>query len=1170
MKETLKKYLLPLILAVLGVGLMVIASTARSMDSDTDTIARRAERKIERRIKQLDAFAEQMLAADNSEWTKIEKLPDDMVLYRYVCDTLQCWNNQLPILNDNARTNIRYQWLCRPELTVNSPLNDIGSELSYINLGSRWYLAKWYNKGELTEVLGAFEVCVSYVEGETEVVNPRTGIPADYIIYPITGNTGATVEYQGKPLFNIVTSGSWQGNNIAYTLLRWLALIFFALAALFFVYRNKSWKGFSASVLTLILCYAAGMVWGSQIPGNDPGLFSPALYAGSGPWPSFGALLLLNFLIFSLSVCIFAMRDRLFESEKKKTRTAVCIGLGALIVGILVYTALSVIDLTRNSNISLELTLFMRGIPRTLLALFAYGFLLCSLTLLLYMLLRCFDLARHRSRRIINIGMISVCALLYSFLLFGISSQMGFYKERSRVGVWANRLSVDRNLSLELQIRSVENEIAADNFIPVFADMDEAGGLIAKEVQDLYFANISGDYDIVVSVCSRGDENCNALFNAKFAGGTPIGPGSHFVCRYDNNGRSSYAGNFYFISQKGAGIRMVVEIVSRVSKEDNGYYSIFNRGGNPGEVVMPEYYSHAKYLHNDLASYKGTVAYPTVLSEPYSSKLEEGADFFRDDGHLHFLRKISEDEVIIISRRVRGSLAVATSILSIFAIMFLLLTPLLKLDRPREKEKKGNFRRKIRLTIAITVSLALVIVASVSLRFVFERTKMDSSNVMTGKASAIQALMESRCQNVDNLNQVNKSELMTLLQAVASTTRSDLSLFTPKGSVYLSTVADMYEMAILDFRMDGDVYDAIMNKHQRLYVHEEKAAGRRYYALYAPILNSRGQTLAIICTPVNRNSDLARDAIPHAILLLILLVAIIILTSNVTGSIVNKIFAPLSQITGVMGAAGTKGLEKIEYKGDDEISTLVDAYNRMVEVIDESSKAMAQSERDKAWSSMARQVAHEIKNPLTPMSLEINKLVLMKQRNHPKFAEQFDVSARVILEQIDILTDTANEFSTFAKLYSEEPVMIDLNQLLEDQIMLFSNKENIEITYLGFKDATLMGPKPQLTRVFVNLLTNACQSIENARGSGKIRVELRNAKESYDISVEDDGPGVPEENIEKLFTPNFTTKSSGTGLGLAICRNIVEKCNGSIGYKRSFNLGGACFTVKLPKDQTNA
>ena len=228
---------------------------------------------------------------------------------------------------------------------------------------------------------------------------------------------------------------------------------------------------------------------------------------------------------------------------------------------------------------------------------------------------------------------------------------------------------------------------------------------------------------------------------------------------------------------------------------------------------------------------------------------------------------------------------------------------------------------------------------------------------------------------------------------------------------------------------------------------------------------------------------------------------------------------------------------------------------------------------------MARQVAHEIKNPLTPIKLQLQRLIRMKENNNPKWEERFDEVSAVVLEHIDILTETANEFSTFAKLYSEEPVLLDLDKTLKDQLVIFDNKDNVTIGYMGLEESFVMAPKPQLIRVFVNLITNAVQAVEISqkeameRGedpvSGKVLICVRNSVRDgyYDVVVDDNGPGVSEENQDKLFTPNFTTKSSGTGLGLAICRNIIEKCDGEISYQKSFALGGASFTVTLPKYQ---
>ena len=154
---------------------------------------------------------------------------------------------------------------------------------------------------------------------------------------------------------------------------------------------------------------------------------------------------------------------------------------------------------------------------------------------------------------------------------------------------------------------------------------------------------------------------------------------------------------------------------------------------------------------------------------------------------------------------------------------------------------------------------------------------------------------------------------------------------------------------------------------------------------------------------------------------------------------------------------------------------------------------------------------------------------------------------------------------------------MDLDKTLRDQILIFDNKENISIGYIGMAEAYVMAPRPQLIRVFVNLIANALQAVEIRQKEmeesgeevmeGKVVIALRNSTVDgcYDIVVDDNGPGVKDENLNRLFTPNFTTKSGGTGLGLAICRNIIEKCEGSISYSRSFGLGGASFTVTLPK-----
>ena len=337
--------------------------------------------------------------------------------------------------------------------------------------------------------------------------------------------------------------------------------------------------------------------------------------------------------------------------------------------------------------------------------------------------------------------------------------------------------------------------------------------------------------------------------------------------------------------------------------------------------------------------------------------------------------------------------------------------------------------------------------------------------------------------------------------------------------------------------------------------------------MYAPVRNRSGRLVAIICSPYSdANYDLQRDAVVHTLTVLSLFFTLLSLALVMSSRVVDKIFSPLEEMGSKMKASDVESLQFIKYDREDEISDIVKAYNRMVAELQESSRKIVQAERDKAWSGMARQVAHEIKNPLTPMKLQIQRLVRLKEKGDPRWMERFDEASRLLIEQIDILSATANEFSSFANLYVEEPQRIELSSLLKEQIALFDNLEGVKFEYLGLDQAYINGPRPQLTRVFVNLLNNAVQALGN-RSDGLIRVSLRNSVEDgfYDIVVEDNGPGVSEENICRLFTPNFTTKNSGTGLGLAISRSVLERCAASIGYSSSFSLGGACFTIKYPK-----
>ena len=438
--------------------------------------------------------------------------------------------------------------------------------------------------------------------------------------------------------------------------------------------------------------------------------------------------------------------------------------------------------------------------------------------------------------------------------------------------------------------------------------------------------------------------------------------------------------------------------------------------------------------------------------------------------------------------------------------------------------------------------------------------------MMTDRINSIQGLLQNgyKAQVVSG----EEPDLAALIETVGANTRIDITLYAPDGRMMLSTDPEVFERMMLGSRMNENAYERTVRQHLRYTIQPERIAGKPFYNMYAPLMGPDGEIVAIISSPyVEERYDFARDAAMHLVAILTIFLFLLLLAHFVVSAMVDKMFAPISEMSRKMARGGLGSLEYISYDRDDEISVLVNAYNRMVTELSESSRKLAQAERDKAWSGMARQVAHEIKNPLTPMKLQIQRIIRLRQKDAPDWQEKFDEVMRVLLDHIEILSDTANEFSTFARLYTEQPVRIELDRLLQEEVGMFDNRDNIRFDYIGLSGAETSGPKPQLTRVFVNLIGNAVQAVEELGSEGRVLVSLRNAAQEgfYDIVVEDNGPGVAPENIDKLFTPNFTTKSGGSGLGLAISRSILESCGATISYSRSFSLGGACFTVRYPK-----
>ena len=1145
-----------------AVLVLVVSLFAGNRSSNVESAAQELGEKMDRRMALLDKYIDIALHTDPGQWMDLDKLPEDMVVYRYVQDTLQSWANQFPIRNDDIRPRTLVQRLGDSRDNLSSPLSDVPEHLVYVNHGPKWYLEKAV-QGDGCKVIAGLEIVNELQAGSLNGINKHFRQDARYNIRPISASVGVPVLVNGIPLMKL-TAETMAEPYQQHSTLTWLAVALLIAATLLFLSTRPStfWLG-----VTLVLQLGT-LVWlyfyGRNLSQVSQ-LFTPLLYADGHFLYSLGAVVLVNLAITLAILDIYLVRWTLLKGLRRQNskwmQGMLAVVIGLLMVGICTYIHFTFRSIQYNSNITLEL--FKVGLLSRYTALVYVSFLALTLTvpLLLQMLsplarslfgIR-YDVFSTRGRILyaIAVGAYFVTA----------SSTMGFRKEQQRVDVWANRLAMDRDIGLEIQLRSVETAISADGVIGALSMLSDGSDLIRSRLVGSYMGRISQDYDIAV-VQPGNDAAAASLFQDRIRGGTRLGDNSHFFYNSIGSGRTSYTGIFtYYVKDYGAST-ILVTVESKHNREDRGYLSLLGLA-EPGRVSLPPVYSWAKYADDRLVQYKGAYAYPTV----HEGALKRPTGHIEIEGWTHFVHNVSDQEVVVISRPSTEKLYYVVAGF-LFAIVSFLLISALTWRRKRTGGRR-YYQTRISLVVYVSLIVTLVAMAIFSVWFVYKRNNADMQSIMTARINTLQSMLQENFRLVEEPEDASGANVLQSVETVGNNLKCDITLFDVSGRVLMSTTPEVYDRMILGHRLNDDAYSSIIYGHKRFYMHPEKVGRRSYYALYAPVMNSDGRMVAIASSPfTDLTHDLQTEAILHVGTIIVIFLLLLMISRFITFEVVSRMFEPIVQLRRKMTVTDVDHLEPLEYNQDDEITPLVQAYNRMVQDLGESSRRLAQVERDKAWTDMARRVAHDLKNPLTPIKLQLQMLMRMKASGNPAWQDRFDEVASTVLYHVDLLADSADQFSTFAKMYDQKPERLDLDALVKQEVDLFDSRDDITLDYFGLPESWVLAPRPQLTRVVVNLITNAIQAVDENPADKRLIVSVRNAVEDgfYDIVVEDNGPGVSEDKQELIFTPDFTTKTSGSGLGLAICKRIVDHCGGTISCTRSFALGGACFTVKYPKE----
>lgn len=1180
-----KTTLLWIIALLLTLASFMEFSSAASLDREVS----RLENLIHKRQAILESYVLKTLDMPSNEFVTFNDFPEDMVIYRYFNDTVQSWINQLPIASDEIEFfpfGYRINHLSSRVVT-NTPLAYLSLVEQYVNLGSAWYVVNVYTKENQT-IIAALLIQTDYPTENSVLnnkINPNFSLAKKLTIVPVTYDESYIVHGKdGGVLFSVLKMLPSKMGETGI-ILRWFAILFVVIALFWALQKNRKIANFFAIVVGLIIVRFVALYQAKELQGELE-IFSPSLYADFGLFGSLGDLLINNILIALLTLSLFMVRKQLTHiifKSRPIVKAILAVVFLMIPLALAPYIHYSLNSLILNSNIVLEPYRIDEISLYSFFVYISYSMLFTGLLFSLYLL----NLFLRKSIRLPLLSRKSLIIYISIISLYTLAtvSTFGFSKELNRNRVWTTKMSVERDLNMELQLMGYEKFIEKDPMVALLVTMSEDIDVVNKNLDvvhnrltEAYFWNIMQRYDMRLIACLESTilitdisvdappQHCNSYYETEIARyGMQLAGNSRFFYMNNYNGRVSYLGVFSFY-KLGVEYRLYIELDSKFLRESIGYPDLLMDHKKIDGFNIPSGYSYGKYLNSRLVSYGGSFNYP-IYNE---GEFENGYQMKRSEGYIHFVNKISDENVIIMSRPERSIFPymVSFSYLMLFYALFILGFFQFRKVNFYYNVPKNSFRWKIMILIIGALVFALLALGAGSIWFSVRYFRQNTITQMEEKMNSAQSTLSYRSKFAQRYNdpQFNNLELLETMNRLSNTAQIDINIYRADGLLLRTTRTEIFDRFLLGSRMNPLAFNEIVHNNKKQFVNKEKLGQLTYFSLYAPLFNVEGKLIAIVNIPYfSRQSNFRKDAstIIAAIINIYLLLLIGAIFIGIALS--NSISRPLIEISRKMQLLDiSEKPEYIDYTNRDELGILVAAYNKMVDDVNESTIRLAQGEREQAWREMARQIAHEIKNPLTPMRLSIQHMVRMKDQGVADWSKRFDALANSLIEQIDILSDAAGEFSSFSRFYSEDLTNFDLNSLIREQIVLFNTRDNISISFKSStKDAFILARKTQLTRVFVNLFSNAVQAVES-EASGQIKISLDKSEDSYTVTVEDSGAGVPDNLTHRLFKPNFTTKSGGTGLGLAICRSIMEQSQGNIHYETSKDLGGASFIVNIP------
>jgi two-component system nitrogen regulation sensor histidine kinase NtrY len=789
------------------------------------------------------------------------------------------------------------------------------------------------------------------------------------------------------------------------------------------------------------------------------------------------------------------------------------------------------------------------------------------------------------------LSLVAICAIIAAVKL----NHFQQLKETNVRKALVQKLETADDLTADQTFPKIEKAIISDQFLAnYFNDVNRNDDYLKNRLQKQYFDGYLSKYEFKVYAFDQegqpitGEKNYLLNDFKDLVAYSSIKVSGYFYHENDDFGFQSYFAILPVISNKETLGTIVVSLHSKPLFAANTFPELLIDGAIKPNTEFKDY-SYAFYQDGHLLSQNGRYDY-NLINQSFPGKLNTyvfkktasaNTKWYKPLAlYSHLIYQKDKRNVIIVSRE-EDPIAQGVTSLTFFFVTLLSFSAVvvfigwlwarIRIFNIRNQQLKWGFkinvdkvlyRSRIQFSVIFTVVVTLLIIGIITFTSISSQYKDQQDEMIRDKISRIGSVFELGLQkdlySTTQAGQVKFNEF-------ADTYSADLTLYNYNGIPLLTTQPKIYDYHLLARRMNGRAFISMNKLQQSAFLNDEKIGDLKYKAAYIPIRDAKRNTVAFLQLPYFANESDINDRIGALINAMINVYALVFIAIGLFAVIIaRQITSPLTFIQYNLSKTiyGQKN-EPIVWHRDDEIGALVKEYNKMIAELENSALRLAQSERESAWREMAKQVAHEIKNPLTPLKLGLQLLDKAWKDKDPKFDQKFERFSKSFVEQIESLSSIASEFSAFAKMPDTKLEKVNLFEIIGQAVIIFKQMDNVTINFNPGESFFIRADRDQLLRCFNNLLKNAIEAIPDDR-AGEINITHKINQDHVLLIVNDNGNGIPEQLRERIFTPNFTTKSSGTGLGLAFVKNSIENAGGKVWFETEMGKG-TTFYMSLPQ-----